>query len=119
MLYDKVILYKSVFFFSNIMLKLSTYLCMYGILLYSYFQNMSIRGINEFVVHLESFRNIELWYQGLYFLTVTLHHPISNKKVPLLLLARYLRNPSPIPKISIQHHNQSTSMISKSKGTPS
>ncbi len=31
---------------------------------------MSLRAINEIVVHLESFRNIELWYQGLYFISI-------------------------------------------------
>lgn len=31
---------------------------------------MSLRAINEIVVHLESFRNIELWFQGLYFISI-------------------------------------------------
>ena len=27
---------------------------------------MSLRAVQEFVVHFESFRNIDLWYQGAY-----------------------------------------------------
>ena len=33
-------------------------------------EEMSLRAINEITIHLESFRNIELWYQGLYFFTI-------------------------------------------------
>ena len=34
---------------------------------------MSLKSIVEAVVHLESFRNIELFYQGLYYLKCTLY----------------------------------------------
>ncbi len=37
---------------------------------------MSLRALFEIVVHLESFRNIDLFYQGLYYIKVSLH----NKK---------------------------------------
>lgn len=37
---------------------------------------MSLRALLEIVVHLESFRNIDLFYQGLYYVKVSLH----NKK---------------------------------------
>ena len=37
---------------------------------------MSLRALLEIVVHLESFRNIDLFYQGLYYLKVTVY----NKK---------------------------------------
>ena len=33
---------------------------------------MSLKSLVEAVIHLESFRNIELFYQGLYFLKVRL-----------------------------------------------
>ena len=34
---------------------------------------MSLKALLEIVVHLESFRNIDLFYQGLYYLKVTLY----------------------------------------------
>lgn len=37
---------------------------------------MSLRAILEIVVHLDSFRNIDLFFQGLYYVKVSVH----NKK---------------------------------------
>lgn len=37
---------------------------------------MSLRALLEVVVHLESFRNIDLFFQGLYYVKVSLY----NKK---------------------------------------
>lgn len=37
---------------------------------------MSLRAILEVVVHLDSFRNIDLFFQGLYYLKVS----VFNKK---------------------------------------
>jgi len=37
---------------------------------------MSLRAILEVVVHLDSFRNIDLFFQGLYYLKVSVY----NKK---------------------------------------
>jgi hypothetical protein len=34
---------------------------------------MSVRAVQEFVVHIESFRNIDLWYQGAYLLRAQLY----------------------------------------------
>ena len=34
---------------------------------------MSLNSVVETVIHLESFRNIELFYQGLYYLKVYLY----------------------------------------------
>ena len=41
---------------------------------------MSLRAIVEIVLHLESFRNIDLFQQGLYFLQFEIFHSISGKK---------------------------------------
>lgn len=38
---------------------------------------MSLRALVEVVVHLESFRNIDLFYQGIYYVQVKLY---SKKK---------------------------------------
>jgi hypothetical protein len=34
---------------------------------------MSMRAIQEFVIHVESFRNIDLWYQGAYLIKFQLY----------------------------------------------
>ena len=34
---------------------------------------MALRALLEIVVHLESFRNIDLFYQGLYYVKITLY----------------------------------------------
>jgi hypothetical protein len=39
---------------------------------------MSLKSIVETVVHLESFRNIELFYQGLYYLKISLYSEQPN-----------------------------------------
>jgi hypothetical protein len=52
---------------------------------------MALRGLLEVVVHLESFRNIDLFYQGLYYLKVSLYSK-KNEEV---------RPPSPIPLLSL------------------
>lgn len=41
---------------------------------------MQIRTVKEFVLHLESFRNIELWYQGIYHLKFNIY--AENDKLP-------------------------------------
>ena len=41
---------------------------------------MSLRSLLEIVVHLESFRNIDLFYQGLYYLKINLY-TIKNDEV--------------------------------------
>ena len=40
---------------------------------------MSLKAIEEFVIHVESFRNIDLFNQGLYNLRFTLYHEINNQ----------------------------------------
>lgn len=35
---------------------------------------MSLRAIVEVVLHLESFRNVDLYFQGLYYVNVRLTH---------------------------------------------
>jgi len=46
---------------------------------------MSLRAILEIAIHVESFRNIDLYYQGLYFLKVSLyntkHEEVSHKMI--------------------------------------
>lgn len=44
---------------------------------------MMLRAVNEIAVHYESFRNIELWYQGLYYVSVELTYqaPGNQSKV--------------------------------------
>jgi hypothetical protein len=46
-----------------------------NILIYN-LNSMSLRALLEIVVHLETFRNIDLFFQGLYYVKVSL----SNKK---------------------------------------
>lgn len=54
---------------------------------------MALRGLLEVVVHLESFRNIDLFYQGLYYLKVSLYSkkheevspPLNSPFLPLSL----------------------------------
>ena len=41
---------------------------------------MSLRAIVEIIVHLESFRNIDLFQQGLYFLQFEIFHSVNGKK---------------------------------------
>jgi hypothetical protein len=43
---------------------------------------MSLRAILETALHIESFRNIDLYYQGLYYLKITLYN-IKNGEVSL------------------------------------
>ena len=38
---------------------------------------MALRSLIEVVIHLESFRNIDLFFQGLYYIKVSLY----NKKI--------------------------------------
>lgn len=42
---------------------------------------MHLRTCGEIALHLQSFRNIELWYQGVYFLKFTIYHEQNNKKI--------------------------------------
>ena len=43
---------------------------------------MLLRAINEVAVHFESFRNIELWYQGMYFITIELTYQAPGSNPP-------------------------------------
>ena len=40
---------------------------------------MSLKAIAEFVVHVEGFRNIDLFHQGLYHLRITLYHERNDQ----------------------------------------
>ena len=40
---------------------------------------MSLRAMLEVVVHLESFRNIDLFFQGLYYVKVTLYNKRNDE----------------------------------------
>jgi hypothetical protein len=44
---------------------------------------MQFRAIVEVAVHMESFRNIELWYQGVYFLSATVGYLPPSPAKPL------------------------------------
>ncbi len=44
---------------------------------------MAFRGIAEFILHLEHFRNIDLLQQGMYFMKFQLYNE-DNEKVSLL-----------------------------------
>ena len=50
---------------------------------------MSLRALLEIVVHLESFRNIDLFYQGLYYVKVSVYNK-KNEEVRYIL---YIRHP--------------------------
>lgn len=38
---------------------------------------MQLRAVQEFVVHIESFRNIDIWYQGAYLLCMQIYTEIN------------------------------------------
>lgn len=40
---------------------------------------MSLKGTLEFILHLETFRNIDLYNQGLYFLKFSLYNEVDNE----------------------------------------
>lgn len=42
---------------------------------------MSLKATIEFFLHLESFRNIDLFSQGLYFLKFKIYHEINNEVI--------------------------------------
>ncbi len=44
---------------------------------------MSLRALVETTIHLESFRNIELFYQGLYYLKLRLYADGGSNLFPL------------------------------------
>ncbi len=50
---------------------------------------MSLRAIQEFVVHVESFRNIDLWYQGAYLLSLQVYMEIGPEKQREVLYLLY------------------------------
>jgi hypothetical protein len=41
---------------------------------------MSLRGIVEIIVHIESFRNVDLSHQGVYYIRCSLYH-LQNSEV--------------------------------------
>ena len=45
-----------------------------------YSLNMLLRAVQEFVIHFESFRNIDVWYQGAYLLNFTIYASNANQK---------------------------------------
>jgi hypothetical protein len=50
---------------------------------------MSLRAVVEIVIHLESFRNIDLFFQGIYYTRFRIH---SRKKQQEILSARGTNN---------------------------
>lgn len=42
---------------------------------------MSLRAIVEIVIHLESFRNIDLFFQGIYYTRFRLHSKKNNGEI--------------------------------------
>lgn len=42
---------------------------------------MSLRALLEIVVHIESFRNIDLFFQGLYYLKVSLYNKKNDEVI--------------------------------------
>ena len=55
---------------------------------------MSLRALLEIVVHLESFRNIDLFYQGLYYIKVTLYSKRNEEVIYILILYIYIYYPT-------------------------
>ncbi len=57
---------------------------------------MSFRGIAEFILHIEHFRNVDLFQQGLYFLKFQIFNEDPNKVLEYknLIFFRYIM---PIP----------------------
>jgi hypothetical protein len=56
---------------------------------------MSLRAILEIVVHLDSFRNIDLFFQGLYYVKVSVYNKkndevrIRERRASLILIIAY------------------------------
>ena len=46
---------------------------------------MSLRAILEVVVHLDSFRNIDLFFQGLYYVRVSIFNKKNDEVFPITL----------------------------------
>ena len=40
---------------------------------------MSLRGVVDVIVHFESFRNVDLYHQGIYYLKSSLYHRKEQK----------------------------------------
>ena len=49
---------------------------------------MSFRAVTEAVVHFETFRNVDLFHQGIYFLRTSLYYQKDNQ---VSLAAKFLR----------------------------
>ena len=62
---------------------------------------MSFRGIGEFVLHIEHFRNIDLFQQGLYFLKFQVFNE-DAEKVLSSLFAKHHRSITQIPTTTRQ-----------------
>jgi hypothetical protein len=46
---------------------------------------MSLRSLLEIVVHLESFRNVDLFYQGLYYLKVNVYYKKGEEVIKSII----------------------------------
>ena len=42
---------------------------------------MSLRGVVDVLVHFESFRNVDLYHQGIYYLKSSLYHRRDGKVI--------------------------------------
>lgn len=68
---------------------------------------MSLRALLEVVVHLESFRNIDLFFQGLYYVKVSLYNKKGEEVISILLILFSVTLPIPIVYSHLRSHKKS------------
>ena len=64
---------------------------------------MSMKALLEIIIHLESFRNIDIFFQGLYYVKVRLY-----QKVPVQQLATFATNQAKERKMTMTPKSRST-----------
>jgi len=70
---------------------------------------MSLRAILEVVVHLDSFRNIDLFFQGLYYVRVSIFNKKNDEVSPTLYppYSSTMRTPTaPSPRSSTRRNKR-------------
>lgn len=56
--------------------------------------NMSLKAVCEVLVYFESFKNWDLYDQGIYFIKARLEQDLKDKQVPIFLMSE--RNSRPV-----------------------
>lgn len=84
---------------------------------------MQLRAVQEFIVHIESFRNIDIWYQGGYLLCLQIYTEVTTadkrKEVPRSLARKYMHIPLLSPNTTwLEIHKQSDTIVNLSNLPP-